>query len=62
MVAIAAIQGGHVRVGLEDNLYVTPGRLAQDNAELVAKAARIFDELGYAVATTADARRQLLGR
>jgi uncharacterized protein (DUF849 family) len=62
MVAIAAIQGGHVRVGLEDNLYIAPGRLAKDNAELVAKAVRIVDELGYTVATPADARRQLLGR
>lgn len=60
MVAIAAIQGGHVRVGLEDNLYAAPGRLARDNAELVAKAGRILDELGYTVATTAEARRQLL--
>ena len=61
MVAIAAISGGHVRVGLEDNLYVAPGRLAKDNAELVAKAARIVDDLGYEVATVAQARARLLG-
>ena len=61
MVAIAAISGGHVRVGLEDNLYVAPGRLAKDNAELVAKAARMVDELGYEVATVTQARAQLLG-
>lgn len=60
MVAIAAIQGGHVRVGLEDNLYAAPGRLAKDNAELVAKAARIIRELGYTVATPDQARQQLL--
>jgi uncharacterized protein (DUF849 family) len=62
MVAIAAILGGHVRVGLEDNLYVSPGRLARDNAELVAKAARIVAELGYEVASTEQARATLLGR
>ena len=61
MVAMAAILGGHVRVGLEDNLYVSPGKLARDNAELVAKAARIIEDLGYQVATPDDARTTLLG-
>jgi len=62
MVAIAAILGGHVRVGLEDNLYLAPGRLARDNAELVAKAARIIGDLGYEVATPAQSRATLLAR
>ena len=62
MVATAAILGGHVRVGLEDNLYVSPGKLAKDNAELVAKAARIITDLGYEVASTDFARAALLGR
>lgn len=62
MVATAAILGGHVRVGLEDNLYVSPGKLAQDNAELVAKAARIIEDLGYEVASPDYARKTLLGR
>lgn len=62
MVAAAAMLGGHVRVGLEDNLYVAPGRLARDNAELVAKAARIIDDLGFVVATAAQARQTLLAR
>ena len=61
MVATAAILGGHVRVGLEDNLYVSPGKLARDNAELVAKAARIIEDLGYEVASTEHARSALLG-
>lgn len=61
MVATAAILGGHVRVGLEDNLYVSPGKLARNNAELVAKAARIIEDLGYTVATTDHARSTLLG-
>lgn len=62
MVAVAAILGGHVRVGLEDNLYVSPGKLARDNAELVAKAARIIEDLGYEVATPDHARTTLLAR
>ncbi|MFS2162545.1 3-keto-5-aminohexanoate cleavage protein [Variovorax sp. Varisp62] len=61
MVATASILGGHVRVGLEDNLYVSPGKLARDNAELVAKAARIIEDLGYEVATADYARSTLLG-
>lgn len=61
MVATAAILGGHVRVGLEDNLYVSPGKLARDNAELVAKAARIIEDLGYEVSTPDYARTTLLG-
>jgi uncharacterized protein (DUF849 family) len=61
MVAVAAILGGHVRVGLEDNLYVSPGKLARDNAELVTKAARIIEDLGYEVATPDHARATLLG-
>ena len=60
MVAIAAILGGHVRVGLEDNLYIGPGRLARDNAELVEKAARMIADLGYEVATPDLARASLL--
>lgn len=60
MVAIAAILGGHVRVGLEDNLYISPGKLARNNAELVEKAARIVTDLGFEVATPEQARRILL--
>jgi uncharacterized protein (DUF849 family) len=57
MVAQAALLGGHCRVGLEDNLYLGPGELAT-NAQLVAKAARILDELGFAIMTPAEARAE----
>jgi uncharacterized protein (DUF849 family) len=52
----AAMLGGNVRVGLEDNLYIGPGKLATSNAEQVAKIKTIIEELGYAVATSSDAR------
>jgi 3-keto-5-aminohexanoate cleavage enzyme len=58
--ALAAIaMGGHVRVGLEDNLFYSRGRLAR-NEELVARVARIAAEAGRAVATP-DQARNLLG-
>jgi uncharacterized protein (DUF849 family) len=52
----AAIMGGHVRVGLEDSLYIGKGKLAKSNAEQVAKIGHIIEELGYEVATPLDAR------
>ena len=60
MVAQALILGGHIRVGLEDNLYIAKGELAPDNASLVRKAANIVDLLGSRLATPAEAR-DLLG-
>jgi uncharacterized protein (DUF849 family) len=59
-VAMAVVNGGHVRVGLEDNLYMSKGVLAEGNAPLVARAARIIREIGAEVATSAQAR-QILG-
>lgn len=56
MVAQAAVLGGHVRVGLEDNLYIEKGQLAKNNAVLVERAAQILTLLGYQVATVAQAR------
>ncbi|HEV7252835.1 MAG TPA: 3-keto-5-aminohexanoate cleavage protein [Mesorhizobium sp.] len=53
---MAAVMGGHVRVGLEDNLWLGPGRLAQSSAEQVAKIKRILDELSMETATPAEAR------
>lgn len=55
----AAMIGGNVRVGLEDSLYIGPGKLASSNAEQVAKIRRIIEDLGYAVATPAEARVML---
>jgi hypothetical protein len=48
-VAMAVVNGGHVRVGLEDNLYMAEGVLAEGNAPLVARAARIIREIGAEV-------------
>jgi uncharacterized protein (DUF849 family) len=59
MVAQAVLLGGHVRVGLEDNLYLERGKLAPSNAALVEKAARIIEILGDTVATPTDAREML---
>ena len=59
MLAQAWLLGGHVRVGLEDNVYLSKGVLAPDNAALVAKAAGIVEALGGTVATAAQARQAL---
>ena len=59
MVAQAFLLGGHVRVGLEDAVYLRRGVLAPDNAAMVAKAVHIVDELGGEVATVAEARAML---
>ena len=55
----AAMLNGNVRVGLEDSLYVGPGKLASSNAEQVTKIRRIIEDLGYQVATPAEARVML---
>jgi uncharacterized protein (DUF849 family) len=60
LVAQAAAAGGHVRVGLEDNLYLDRGVLAPSNAALVERAARLVEALGGELATPAEAR-QILG-
>jgi len=52
----AALMGGHVRVGLEDSLFIGPGKLAASNAEQVAKIVRILGEMGKEPATPAEAR------
>jgi 3-keto-5-aminohexanoate cleavage enzyme len=52
--------GGHVRVGLEDNVYYERGELADSNAQLMERVVRVADELGRAVATPAQAR-EILG-
>jgi 3-keto-5-aminohexanoate cleavage enzyme len=55
----AAVLGGHVRVGFEDNIYYRRGELATSNAQLVARARRIGEELGRHIATAKEARRIL---
>lgn len=59
-VAMAVVTGGHVRVGLEDNLYMAKGVLAEGNAPLVARAARIVREIGAEPASP-DEARSILG-
>jgi uncharacterized protein (DUF849 family) len=57
--AQAAVMGGNVRVGLEDSLWIGRGQLAKSNAEQVAKAKRMLEDLGLAVASANDAREML---
>jgi uncharacterized protein (DUF849 family) len=57
--AQAAVMGGNVRVGLEDSLWLGRGQLAKTNAEQVAKARRIVEEVGLQVATPNEAREML---
>jgi uncharacterized protein (DUF849 family) len=57
--AQSAVMGGNVRVGLEDSLWIGPGKLAESNAQQVAKIRRILEELGLSVATPDEARAML---
>ena len=59
MAAQAVLLGGHVRVGMEDNLYLERGKLTPSNAALVEKAGKIIALLGSSVATPAEAREML---
>ena len=59
IVAQAWLMGGHVRVGMEDNIYLERGVLAESNAQLVAKARDIIVSLGGEVATAREARATL---
>jgi 3-keto-5-aminohexanoate cleavage enzyme len=59
MTTLALLLGGHVRVGLEDNVYFRRGELAQSNAQLVERTARLARELGREVATPQQARQML---
>ena len=55
----ASQMGGNVRVGLEDSLFISHGKLAESNAQQVAKIRRIVEELGCEVATPDEAREIL---
>ena len=59
MAVLAMLLGGCLRVGLEDNIYYTKGRLAESNAQLVARVVRIARELGKEPATPDEARAYL---
>ena len=56
---LGIVMGGHVRVGLEDNLYISKGKLAESNAQLVEKVVRIANELGREIAAPYDTRKIL---
>lgn len=59
LVAAAISLGGNVRVGLEDNFYLTEGQMAASNGDLVAKAARMIRDQGRQVATVEECRQRL---
>ncbi len=56
----AVAMGGHIRVGMEDNVMYSKGVLAESNAQFVERAARVIREFGNEVATPAEAR-EILG-
>ncbi len=60
LTTMAIAMGGHVRVGMEDNIYYRKGEPVESNAQLVRRTARIADELNRPVAST-DQVRDLLG-
>ncbi len=60
MLAQAWLLGGHVRIGIEDNLHIKEGELCRDNAQLVEKAVTLVSHLGGSIATAFEAR-ELLG-
>lgn len=60
LIAAALSLGGNIRVGLEDNFYVEPGRMAKSNGELVEKAVRMATDVGRTIASVEEAR-EILG-
>jgi 3-keto-5-aminohexanoate cleavage enzyme len=59
LTTMAITLGGHVRVGMEDNIYYRRGELAESNAQLVRRTARIAEELERPIATPTETRRIL---
>jgi 3-keto-5-aminohexanoate cleavage enzyme len=59
MAMMAMAMGGHVRVGLEDNIYYSKGVLAKSNAQLVERVLRIAKEFGREIATAQETRKIL---
>ena len=58
-VTYGLLKGGHVRTGMEDNIYYSYGNLAKSNAQLVERMARIIRELEMEVATPEEARQMI---
>ena len=59
MLAMSAIAGGQVRIGLEDAVWLSRGELAPSNAAMVTKGRRMLEDLGFDLATCAEARKRL---
>jgi 3-keto-5-aminohexanoate cleavage enzyme len=59
LTTMGALLGGHVRVGMEDNLYFERGEPAQSNAQLVERSVEIIDRLDRDLATPDEAREML---
>jgi len=59
LAVMSIISGGHVRVGLEDNIYIEKGVLAKSNGELVEKVVRLAKEFGRDIATPSETRKIL---
>jgi len=59
LTTMGIVMGGHVRIGMEDNLYYRRGEPAESNAQLVERTVRIADELDRGLATPAEARELL---
>ena len=59
IVAQAWLLGGHIRVGMEDNIYLEKGVLCESNAQLVSRAKRIIGDLGGQLASSNEARQML---
>ena len=59
MLVQAWLLGGHIRIGMEDTVYLDRGVLATSNAQLVEKAVGIVRSLGGDIASTAEARAML---
>jgi 3-keto-5-aminohexanoate cleavage enzyme len=59
LAVMAIVMGGHVRVGFEDNIFYSKGVLAESNAQLVERIARISRDVGREVATPEEARKIL---
>jgi uncharacterized protein (DUF849 family) len=57
--AMAASMGGNVRVGMEDSLWIGPGKLAESNAQQVTQVRKILEGMGLEIASPDDAREIL---
>ena len=59
LASIGAAQGSNVRVGLEDSLWIRPGKLAESNADQVEKIRQVLEGLSLDIATPDEARQML---